>query len=104
VSKYLNKTVIGIDVASAFSYASILCPDGNQFRKPFKINHTMEDFNYFSEQIKKVEEEYAMKPVFFMESTDVYHLTLFHFLRDNKFDAFIINPLVYQQLFLKIHA
>jgi transposase len=35
-----------------------------------------------------------MKPVFFMESTGVYHLTLFHFLKDNKFDAFIINPLV----------
>ncbi|WP_312888858.1 transposase, partial [Clostridium bowmanii] len=24
----------------------------------------------------------------------MYHLTLFHFLKDNKFDAFIINPLV----------
>lgn len=91
---YLNCTVIGIDVASAFSFASILCPDGSQFRKPFKINHTLEGFNYFLEQIKKVEKEYAMKPVFFMESTGVYHLTLFHFLKDNKFDAFIINPLV----------
>lgn len=91
---YLNSTVIGIDVASAFSFASILCPDGSLFRKPFKINHTMEGFNYFLEQIKKAEEEYAMKPIFFMESTGVYHLTLFHFLKDNKFDAFIINPLV----------
>jgi transposase len=92
--KYLNNTVIGIDVASAFSFASILCPDGSQFRKPFKVNHTVEGFNYFLEQIKKAEEEYAMKPVFFMESTGVYHLTLFHFLKDNKFDAFVINPLV----------
>jgi len=94
MSKYLNRTVVGIDVASAFSFASILCPDGSQFRKPFRINHTVEGFNYFLEQIKKAEEEYAMKPVFFMESTGVYHLTLFHFLKDNKFDAFIINPLV----------
>jgi len=94
IPNYLNNTVIGIDVASAFSFASILCPDGSQFRKPFKINHTVEGFNYFLEQIKKAEEEYAMKPVFFMESTGVYHLTLFHFLKDNKFDAFIINPLV----------
>ena len=94
MSKYLNKTVIGIDVASAFSFASILCPDGSQFKKPFRINHTAEGFSYFLEQIKKAEEEYAMKPVFFMESTGVYHLTLFHFLKDNKFDAFIINPLV----------
>lgn len=94
MSKYINRTVIGIDVASAFSFASILCPDGSQFRKPFRINHTVQGFNYFLEQIKKAEEEYAMKPVFFMESTGVYHLTLFHFLKDNKFDAFIINPLV----------
>ena len=94
IPNYLNSTVIGIDVASAFSFASVLCPDGSQFRKPFKINHTVEGFNCFLEQIKKAEGEYAMKPIFFMESTGVYHLTLFHFLKDNKFDAFIINPLV----------
>lgn len=35
-----------------------------------------------------------MKPVFFMESTGVYHLTLFHFLKDNNFETLVINPLV----------
>ncbi len=29
-----------------------------------------------------------------MGSTGVYHLTLFHFLKDKKFETFVINPLV----------
>jgi transposase len=94
MSKYLNNLVIGIDVASEFSFTAVLCPDGSQYRKPFKFFHTAEGFRYLIEQIKKAEEEFAMKPVFFMESTGVYHLTLFHFLKDNKFETFVINPLV----------
>jgi len=94
LSKYLNRLVVGIDVASEFSFAAALCPDGSQYRKPFKFAHSADGFNYLLEQIKKAEEEFAMKPVFFMESTGVYHLTLFHFLKDNKFEALVINPLV----------
>ncbi|SHH96629.1 Transposase [Clostridium grantii DSM 8605] len=92
--KYLNNLVVGIDVASEFSFVAILCPDGSQYRKPFKVFHTVEGFNYLIEQTKKAEEEFAMKSTFFMESTGVYHLTLFHFLKDNKFETFVINPLV----------
>lgn len=92
--KYLNSLVVGIDVASEFSFVAVLCPDGSQYRKPFKIVHTAEGFNFLIEQIKKAEEEFAMKPVFFMESTGVYHLTLFHFLKDNGFQVLVINPLV----------
>lgn len=92
--KYLNSIVVGIDVASEFSFAAILCPDGSQYRKPFRFEHSAAGFNYLLDQIKKVEKEFSMKPVFFMESTGVYHLTLFHFLKDNKFEALVINPLV----------
>jgi len=92
--KYLNSLVVGIDVASKFSFAAILSPDGSQYRKPFKFDHSAVGFNYLLEQIKKAEEEFATKPVFFMESTGVYHLTLFHFLEDNRFEALVINPLV----------
>lgn len=92
--KYLNSLVVGIDVASEFSFAAVLCPDSSQYRKPFKFFHTAEGFNYLIEQIKKAEEEFSTAPVFFMESTGVYHLTLFHFLKDNRFATFVINPLV----------
>ena len=94
MSKYLNSLVVGIDVASDFSFVSVLAPNGSQFRKPFKVFHTAAGFNYLIEQIKKAEEEFSTRPVFFMESTGVYHLTLFHFLKDMKFETFVINPLV----------
>ena len=94
MSKYLNSVVVGIDVASEFSFVAVLAPDGSQYRKPFKVFHTAVGFNYLIEQIKKAEEEFSTKPVFFMESTGVYHLTLFHFLKDKKFETFVINPLV----------
>lgn len=94
MSNYLNSLVVGIDVASEFSFAAVLSPDGSQYKKPFKFFHTADGFNYLLEQIKKAEEEFAMKPVFFMESTGVYHLTLFHFLKDNGFEVLVINPLV----------
>lgn len=92
--KYLNSLVVGIDVASEFSFAAFLCPDGSKYRKPFKFEHSAVGFNYLLEQIKKAEEEFSTKPVFFMESTGVYHLTLFHFLKDNDFETLVINPLV----------
>jgi len=94
MSKYLHNLVVGIDVASEFSFAAVLAPDGSQYRKPFKFFHTTDGFNYLIEQIKKAEEEFSTKPVFFMESTGVYHLTLFHFLKDSNFETFVINPLV----------
>ena len=94
MSKFFNLPVIGIDVSADFSMIAILAPSGDIFRKPFKINHDTSGFNYLIEQIKKVEEEYSMKPSLFMESTGIYHLTLFHFLKNNKLEAFVINPLI----------
>ena len=53
MSKYLNRLVVGIDVASEFSFVAVLAPNGSQYRKPFKIFHTADGFNYLIEQIKK---------------------------------------------------
>ena len=94
MSKFLNVPVVGIDVSADFSFVAILAPSGATYRKSFKINHDAEGFNYFLKELKKVEEECSMKPVIFMESTGVYHLTLFHFLKMNNFEAYVINPLV----------
>ncbi|MEG2354253.1 MAG: transposase, partial [Clostridium sp.] len=56
--------------------------------------HDVKGFNYLFEQIKKVEEEFNTKTAIFMESTGVYHLSLFHFLNKNFDNIFVINPLV----------
>jgi transposase len=94
MSKLFTKPVIGIDVAADYSMVAILAPNGDIYRKPFKVNHDAAGFDYLLNQIKKVEEEYSMKPPLFMESTGIYHLTLFHFLKNNNLEAYVINPLV----------
>ena len=94
MSQYFNVPVIGIDVSADFSIVAVLTPHGDLYRKPFRINHDADGFNYLFEQIKKVEEEFAMKIALFMEATGIYHLTLFYFLKDNKVNCFVINPLI----------
>lgn len=94
MNKYINRPVVGIDVSAEFSMVAILAPDGEVYRKSFRINHTLDGFEYLASEIKKVEEKYDMKVASFMESTGVYHISLFHFLNDNKFDVFTINPLI----------
>lgn len=93
MSKFLYKPTVGIDVSADFSVVAILAPDGEIYRKPFKIKHNRDGFDYLVDQIKKAEEEFNMKTGIFMESTGVYHLTLFHFLKD-KFETCIFNPLI----------
>jgi transposase len=94
MSKFINNPVIGIDVAAEFSMVAILAPNGEIYRKSFRINHTLEGFNYLALEIEKVEKKFNMKAATFMESTGVYHISLFHFLSDKKFDVFTINPLI----------
>ncbi len=93
MSKFFYRPTVGIDVSADFSVVAILAPDGEIFKKPFKINHNRDGFDYLVDQIKKAEKEFNMKTGIFMESTGVYHLTLFHFLKD-KFETFIFNPLI----------
>jgi transposase len=94
MSKFFYNPTVGIDVSADFSMAAILSPNGDVFRKPFKIRHDVDGFNHLLKEIKKVEEEFNMKIAIFMESTGVYHLSLFHFLKSNQLEAYVINPLI----------
>jgi len=94
MSKYYKSPVIGIDVSANFSMVSILAPNGDIYKKPFKVNHDSDGFELLLQKIRKTEEEFSTKSVTFMEATGIYHLTLFCFLKDNKIDCFVINPLV----------
>jgi len=93
MSDFFNRPTVGIDVSADFSIVAILSPDGQVLKKPFKICHDFESFKYLSSQIKEVEKAYGMKTGIFMESTGVYHISLFHFLK-SEFDTYIINPLI----------
>lgn len=94
MSKFFNSPVVGIDVSADFSYAAILAPNGDVYRKSFKIKHDVSSFDYLVNKIKKVEKEFNMKTGIFMESTDVYHLSLFHYLNKVFDNIFGFNPLV----------
>lgn len=94
MSKFFYSPVVGIDVSADFSYAAILAPNGDVYKKPFKIKHELNGFNHLVNEIKKVEEEFNMKTAIFMESTGVYHLSLFHYLNNNFDNTFVINPLI----------
>ena len=94
MSKFFYNPTVGIDVSADFSMVAILAPNGDIFRKPFKIRHDVDGFNHLLKEIKKVEEEFNMKSAIFMESTGVYHLSLFHFLKSHQLEAYIINPLI----------
>jgi transposase len=94
MSKFFYSPVVGIDVSADFSYVAILAPNGDLYKKSFKIKHDLNGFNHLVNEIKKVEEEYNMKTGIFMESTGVYHLSLFHYLNNNFDNTFVINPLI----------
>ncbi len=94
MSKFFYSPTVGIDVSADFSMVAILAPNGAIYRKVFKITHDVDGFNHLIKEIKKVEKEFNMKTGIFMESTGVYHLSLFHFLKTNNLEVYVINPLV----------
>lgn len=94
MSKFYSSPVTGIDIAADFSIATILAPDGSIYKKPFRFNHDAEGFNYFLQEIKKVEEIFDKPNPVFMEATGIYHLNLFYFLINNKVESYVINPIV----------
>lgn len=93
LSQYLHDFVVGIDVASEFSLVAMLAPDGELIRKPFRIDHNPGGFNQLLQILKKEEERLNKRPIFFVESTGIFHLPLFFFLRSNDIKGFVLNPL-----------
>mgnify|MGYP003586499270 CR=1 FL=1 len=91
--QFLHDFVVGIDVASEFSYVAMLAPDGQLIRKPFRIDHNPAGFQHLLNILKIEEERLNSRPIFFVESTGIYHLPLFFFLRSNDLKGFVLNPL-----------
>jgi len=93
MSQFHDSFVVGIDVASEFSFVAMLAPSGELIRKPFRIDHTPTGFNQLLQILKKEEERLNSSPVYFVESTGIYHLPLFFFLKSNDLKGFVLNPL-----------
>jgi transposase len=93
MSEFLNDFVVGIDVSSEFSVVAMLEPNGSLIRKPFRIDHNPAGFNKLLAILKKEEERLKQKPIYFVESTGIFHLPLFFFLKSNDLKGFVLNPL-----------
>jgi len=93
VSQFLNDFVVGIDVSSEFSIVAMLAPTGELIRKPFRIDHNPAGFHKLLDILKKEEERLKRKPIYFVESTGIFHLPLFFFLKSNDLKGFVLNPL-----------
>lgn len=53
MSQFSHDFVVGIDVASGFSYVAKLVPDGQLIREPFRIDHNPAGFQYLLQVLKK---------------------------------------------------
>lgn len=90
-----NYISVGIDVGSAFSFMTIVAPDGSVIQKPFKITHNQPDsLERAVSTIRKAEELSSLESRIFLESTGIYHFPLFCYLVDCGFHASIINPII----------
>lgn len=90
-----NYISVGIDVGSAFSWMSIVDPNGTVVLKPFKIIHNnLDSLSRALAAIKKAEESNSLKSRTFLESTGIYHFPLFCYLKESGLEVFVINPLI----------
>jgi transposase len=94
MANYYHIPVVGIDVAANFSVVSALKPNGDIYIKNVKIIHSSDGFSKLLTLIQKIEKEFNVKSKVFCESTGIYHLTLFHYLINQKIDISVINPLI----------
>ena len=91
-SPYLS---VGFDVASDFSWMSIMLPNGILIGKPFKIIHSDPSSRELAlTKIKEAQERYSLESRCFLESTVIYHIPLLCFLRDKGFDCSVVNPII----------
>ena len=93
MSQLLNDFVVGIDVSSEFSVVAMLASSGELIRKPFRVDHNPTGLRKLLDILKKEEERLKRKPIYFVESTGIFHLPLFFFLRSNDLKGFVLNPL-----------
>jgi transposase len=86
---------VGIDVGADFSFMSVALPTQELVGKPYKIIHLdQRSLSGAVSCIRKAEELNSLKARILLESTGIYHIPLFCFLKEAGFDVVVINPLI----------
>jgi len=86
---------VGIDVGADFSLMAVALPTQEILGRPYKILHSsLNSLQGAISRIRSLETQYGLKAKVFMESTGIYHFPLYYRLKDEGFNAFVLNPLI----------
>jgi transposase len=86
---------VGIDVGADFSLMAAALPTQEIVSRNYKILHSsLNSIQGAVDRIRALETKHGLKAKIFMESTSIYHLPLYHRLKDEGFDVFVLNPLI----------
>lgn len=90
----MNQTVpvAGVDVSKRFSDMCVLAPN-NDVLVRLKIYHDLPSMERALTELRRIEKDYGAAPVVVMESTSHYHLILFQFFKEARFDVIVVNPI-----------
>jgi Transposase and inactivated derivatives len=86
----MHEVFVGIDISKNFFNVSIVNRKGEEIKR-FKFDMDIYHFNKLLEELNKFNKKSI---IIGMESSGVYHMNLYSFLRENSFNVSLINPLI----------
>ena len=86
---------VGIDIGADFSLMAAALPTQELVCRSYKILHSSpRSVQGAVDRILSMRQTYDLPVRVYMESTGIYHLPLYHRLKDAGLDVFILNPIV----------
>ena len=86
---------VGIDIGADFSIMAVALPTQEIIGRTYKIRHSSQrSVQGAVERILSLCQTYELPVRIYMESTSIYHLPLYHRLKDAGLEVFVLNPLV----------
>lgn len=86
----MHEVFVGIDISKNFFNVSIVNRRGEEIKR-FKFDMDIYHFNKLLEELNGFNKKSIIVG---MESSGVYHMNLYSFLRENSFNVSLINPLI----------
>lgn len=86
---------VGIDIGADFSIMAAALPTQEIIGRTYKILHSSQrSVQGAVDRILSLRQTYNLPVKIYMESTSIYHLPLYHRLKDAGFEVFVLNPIV----------
>jgi len=86
---------VGIDIGADFSVMAVVLPTQEIIGRTYKILHSSpRSVQGAVDRILSLEQTYHLPVKIYMESTSIYHLPLYHRLKDAGLEVFVLNPIV----------